>query len=160
MVERKCQIICQHISSLALWSMSLNDSTFQPSDETSDAIVKDLRASGFVRLEAPAMLRLLGDEAGTSWESFSALWDDLGKDLYMADGGRYRRRRYAAFAYAGERSRASRTSRISRAGTIMNSMVTCSAGSSRYWPRRRTIRSPAPYWHSARRSSRPRTPEP
>lgn len=81
----------------------MNDFTPLPSVTTQDAIVKDLRDRGFARLEATAMLHLLGKEAHANWESFSALWDNLGKDLYMADGGRYRRRRYAAFVHAGER---------------------------------------------------------
>lgn len=33
-----------------------------------------------------------------SWTSFSASWRQLGIDAYMADSGRYRRRRFAAFA--------------------------------------------------------------
>ncbi len=32
------------------------------------------------------------------WESFAQSWSDLGLDGYMADGGRYRRRRHAAFS--------------------------------------------------------------
>ena len=32
------------------------------------------------------------------WDAFAASWDDLGLDTYMADGGRYRKRRFAAFA--------------------------------------------------------------
>ena len=31
------------------------------------------------------------------WPHFAASWDDLGLDTYMADGGRYRKRRHAAF---------------------------------------------------------------
>ena len=31
------------------------------------------------------------------WQSFTSSWGNLGLDLYMADGGRYRRRRFAAF---------------------------------------------------------------
>ena len=31
------------------------------------------------------------------WQSFTSSWENLGLDLYMADGGRYRRRRFAAF---------------------------------------------------------------
>ncbi len=31
------------------------------------------------------------------WEAFAASWNDLGIDTYMADGGRYRKRRHAAF---------------------------------------------------------------
>jgi len=53
-----------------------------------------------MRLDASRMLRLLGNQAEASWASFAGSWDDLGKDLYMADGGRYRRRRYAAFIHA------------------------------------------------------------
>jgi hypothetical protein len=38
------------------------------------------------------------EEAGLAeWGSFAASWEDLGVDTYMADGGRYRRRRFAAF---------------------------------------------------------------
>lgn len=36
-----------------------------------------------------------------SWGVFAASWDDLPEDLYMADGGRYRQRRHAAFAVHG-----------------------------------------------------------
>ncbi|MBV9758335.1 MAG: 2OG-Fe dioxygenase family protein [Alphaproteobacteria bacterium] len=32
------------------------------------------------------------------WTAFAASWADLDLDTYMADGGRYRRRRHAAFA--------------------------------------------------------------
>lgn len=31
------------------------------------------------------------------WDAFAASWDHLGLDTYMADGGRYRKRRHAAF---------------------------------------------------------------
>ena len=79
----------------------MQDSSPQSPGNAESGIVDDLRAHGFVRLDAPVMLRLLGKEACAGWESFRTLWDDLGQDLYMADGGRYRRRRYAAFAHAG-----------------------------------------------------------
>nr|WP_264612627.1 2OG-Fe dioxygenase family protein [Sphingobium sp. B11D3B] len=58
-----------------------------------------MRNPGFVRLEAAAMLRLLGAEARAHWDSFGTLWSDLGQDRFMADGGRYRGRRYAAFSH-------------------------------------------------------------
>jgi hypothetical protein len=35
------------------------------------------------------------------WDSFASSWEDLGVDLYMADGGRYRRRRFAALSTNG-----------------------------------------------------------
>jgi hypothetical protein len=34
----------------------------------------------------------------TDWTAFAASWDDLGPDTYMADGGRYRKRRHAVFS--------------------------------------------------------------
>jgi hypothetical protein len=36
------------------------------------------------------------------WAGFAASWDDLGEDAYMADGGRYRRRRFACFRATAE----------------------------------------------------------
>ncbi|MBX9943360.1 MAG: 2OG-Fe dioxygenase family protein [Reyranella sp.] len=32
------------------------------------------------------------------WPAFAASWDDLATDTYMADGGRYRRRRFAVYS--------------------------------------------------------------
>jgi hypothetical protein len=52
---------------------------------------------GYVRLPGPALLADLGIGA-TDWAALAATWNDLGPDLYMADGGRYRRRRHAVFA--------------------------------------------------------------
>jgi hypothetical protein len=47
-----------------------------------------------------ARLRPLLEQHGklTDWEAFAASWSDLELDTYMADGGRYRRRRHATFA--------------------------------------------------------------
>ena len=55
-----------------------------------------LKDSGFVFAEAPELRAALGD-ALRDWSDFAASWDDLGLDTYMADGGRYRKRRHAAF---------------------------------------------------------------
>ncbi len=55
-----------------------------------------LREGGFVFAEAPDMRAALGP-ALHDWPAFAASWDDLGLDTYMADGGRYRKRRHAAF---------------------------------------------------------------
>lgn len=43
---------------------------------------------------------LLAQDAGAlgDWPAFAASWDDLPLDRYMADGGRYRRRRYATLS--------------------------------------------------------------
>ncbi|MDE2580569.1 MAG: 2OG-Fe dioxygenase family protein [Rhodospirillales bacterium] len=58
-----------------------------------------LAREGFAFVPGAAMrpaLEAFGSLA--DWEGFAASWDDLGLDTYMADGGRYRKRRYAAFA--------------------------------------------------------------
>ena len=63
-------------------------------------------ASGFALVDATAMRRLLGAEASQDEAAFVDSWNDLPLDEYMADGGRYRRRRHAVFtAEAGEVSR-------------------------------------------------------
>lgn len=56
----------------------------------------DLSRHGFARIAGPRMLAILNADQG-SWSQFAQSWNDLGPDLYMADGGRYRRRRHAAF---------------------------------------------------------------
>jgi len=61
-----------------------------------------LHDQGFVRFEADETRALLGPEAMTAWEAFADSWNDLGLDTFMADGGRYRRRRFAAFAATAE----------------------------------------------------------
>ena len=55
-----------------------------------------IERDGFAFVQAPQMRVLLGDPELRDWESFAASWNDLGVDAYMADGGRYRRRRFAA----------------------------------------------------------------
>lgn len=81
------------------WSIPLsNPHRLAPIDEIGD-IAAQLNDSGFIRLDASRTLRLLGDEAEASWDGFASSWDDLGTDRYMADGGRYRRRRHAAFLH-------------------------------------------------------------
>jgi hypothetical protein len=50
--------------------------------------------------EMRALLSAAGPLA--DWEGFARSWDDMPVDPYMADGGRYRRRRYAVFAARAE----------------------------------------------------------
>ncbi len=59
-----------------------------------------LREAGFAFVPAAVLRAALTQTALAAWPAFAASWDDLGPDLYMADGGRYRRRRHAAFAAA------------------------------------------------------------
>lgn len=66
-------------------------------DQLEDAIAGD----GYAFVRGTAMHTLLV-EAGalTDWEVFAQSWDNMPLDTYMADGGRYRRRRHAVFAAA------------------------------------------------------------
>ena len=57
----------------------------------------ELRGSGFVFAHADEMRLALAEAGLSGWEDFARSWDDLGTDTYMADGGRYRKRRHAAF---------------------------------------------------------------
>jgi len=61
-----------------------------------DTIERD----GFAFVRAPEMGRLLEEAGLADWEGFAATWGDLGVDAYMADGGRYRRRRFGVFRAA------------------------------------------------------------
>jgi hypothetical protein len=63
-----------------------------------DPVAQNVRDTGFARTSASQMQALLPPQALTGWSSFARSWDDLGVDAYMADNGRYRRRRFSAFA--------------------------------------------------------------
>jgi hypothetical protein len=72
-----------------------------------DAIGRD----GFAFAPAAEMRPLLADagslaapldEPLADWPDFVESWNDLGPDTYMADGGRYRKRRYGVFAVTGD----------------------------------------------------------
>jgi len=65
---------------------------------STEATVAALRDDGFVFTAGDRMGAWLGEAAMAHWPAFAASWDDLGPDLFMADGGRYRRRRHAALA--------------------------------------------------------------
>lgn len=60
-------------------------------------IADELADRGYARIAGADMLRRIG-VTPDQWSVFADSWNDLGPDLYMADGGRYRRRRHAAFA--------------------------------------------------------------
>jgi hypothetical protein len=62
-----------------------------------------LAGAGFAFVQAAVMDVLLQRRGMSDWAGFAASWDDLGMDVYMADGGRYRRRRHGAFAVDAQR---------------------------------------------------------
>jgi hypothetical protein len=61
-------------------------------------LAESLKLSGFAFARAETMNLVLPQAGLRDWESFAQSWSDLGLDGYMADGGRYRRRRHAAFS--------------------------------------------------------------
>lgn len=61
-----------------------------------DSIEAALIKSGFAFRPGSAVRAWVGP-AWEGWASLASSWDDLGADRHMADGGRYRRRRYAVF---------------------------------------------------------------
>ena len=59
------------------------------------AVAARLGYQGFAFVDGAAMRAML-DEAGLAdWDGFARSWEDLGPDRFMADGGTYRKRRYA-----------------------------------------------------------------
>jgi hypothetical protein len=58
-----------------------------------DATTRD----GFAYVRAPDMRALVPEAELRDWDGFAASWNDLGVDAYMADGGRYRCRRFACY---------------------------------------------------------------
>lgn len=58
-----------------------------------------LDRGGFAFVRASELRAALGRHGSLAdWSEFAASWNDLGLDTYMADGGRYRRRRHAALS--------------------------------------------------------------
>ncbi|WP_336605071.1 2OG-Fe dioxygenase family protein [Phenylobacterium aquaticum] len=57
-----------------------------------------VRRDGFDFIPARQMAAVLGPEAAAAWPVLAESWNDLGEDRFMADGGRYRRRRHAALS--------------------------------------------------------------
>ncbi len=63
----------------------------------SAALIQTVRGQGYALLPAAEMRALLGAEAAAGAADFAASWERLEVDAFMADGGRYRRRRIANF---------------------------------------------------------------
>ncbi len=63
-------------------------------------IAAPLARDGFAYVPARRLRPVLEAAGLQDWAGFAASWDDLGLDTYMADGGRYRKRRHATFRVA------------------------------------------------------------
>jgi hypothetical protein len=68
-------------------------------------IRETLTAEGFAHVDASIMRDILLADGLTDWDGFADSWNHLGVDTYMADGGRYRRRRHAALSLTANRIR-------------------------------------------------------
>ncbi len=64
---------------------------------TIESIASGIRERGFSFVSGAHMRQLLSERALAAWNDYAQSWNDLREDQYMADGGRYRRRRHAAF---------------------------------------------------------------
>lgn len=81
----------------------MTDLTAQtPATDIALKLTEQLDHRGFAWLRAPNFRALLPDQTLQQWDSFAASWNDLGVDTYMADGGRYRRRRCSAFLVSSD----------------------------------------------------------
>lgn len=58
----------------------------------------EVAKKGFAYQQAHAIRPILETYGLERWGEFAQSWNHLGVDRYMADGGRYRRRRYATFS--------------------------------------------------------------
>jgi len=65
-------------------------------------IGEEIRRDGFAFRAGGDMRSMLRGPGLNDWSPFASSWEDLGLDRYMADGGRYRRRRFAAFGIVGD----------------------------------------------------------
>lgn len=59
-----------------------------------------VRGAGFCFLPGAASAVLLSADGVADWDAFAASWNGMPQDTYMADGGRYRRRRHATLSVA------------------------------------------------------------
>jgi hypothetical protein len=66
-----------------------------------NTLTQHLEETGFCFMSGAEMRANLADRDpawDTDWQAFASSWGDLALDRYMADGGRYRRRRYATLS--------------------------------------------------------------
>lgn len=84
-----------------------------------DAIARDIARDGFAYRTGKEMRAIMRTRGLETWPAFASSWDDLGIDKYMADGGRYRRRRFGAFKATGSVIARKTISPTIRAGTTI-----------------------------------------
>lgn len=68
-------------------------------------LAAQLADKGYVHIDAATFRTMAEATDPSEFARFAASWGDLAQDHHMADGGRYRRRRYAAFEFEGAHAR-------------------------------------------------------
>src|SRR5712691_7622667 len=77
----------------------MSGATYLPSALLASQIARD----GYTFVPGRTMRESLAQLGGLSdWQPFANSWNDLELDRFMADGGRYRRRRHATYAAAAD----------------------------------------------------------
>jgi hypothetical protein len=72
-----------------------------PSADELQTLCAQVEQAGFTFAPGPLVKALIeadAPDALSDWPAFAASWDGMPLDRYMADGGRYRRRRYATLS--------------------------------------------------------------
>lgn len=82
--------------------MNLNPQFRVPDMEALCARVEQAGFSFAPGGQVKAWLESIAPDALSDWPIFEASWNDMPLDQYMADGGRYRRRRYATLSAADD----------------------------------------------------------
>jgi hypothetical protein len=71
---------------------------------TSHELHASVEGGGYAFVEGASMKELLAPFGSLrDWAAFAQSWDRLALDTYMADGGRYRRRRHATYSVTADR---------------------------------------------------------
>jgi len=73
-----------------------------PRNQLSNEIIDCVKAQGFAFAPAIMLRSALSEKVLNGWSNFASSWNHLGLDTYMADGGRYRRRRFNAYAVSAD----------------------------------------------------------
>jgi hypothetical protein len=77
----------------------------QASPATLNNLIIKIEQAGFCFASGELMrglLEAINPLALNDWDNFAASWNDMPLDQYMADGGRYRRRRYATLSASAD----------------------------------------------------------
>ncbi len=69
----------------------------EPPTDRLGIIAQSVARDGFACVRAAELGPILRAAGLSDWDRFARSWDELGVDMFMADGGRYRRRRFACF---------------------------------------------------------------